>query len=456
VESVAWVAERKDVLSTLFWILTMGAYLRYVRRPSLGRYLLVTAVFALGLMCKPMLVTLPFVLLLLDWWPLGRMAPSDSSHFPSWRLALPVSSRLVLEKVPLLQLSALSCVITYLAQGRFGAIRSFAYVPLWSRISNAVVSYVIYLGKTVWPSSLAMYYPHPAIIHANIPAWEIAGAIVLLCGLSVLVLQQRLRRPYLAVGWLWYLGTLVPVIGVVQVGGQALADRYTYVPVIGVFIAVVWGIHAALSRWRFRQLALGLSGGVLVALSASAWSQAGYWRDSVTLLTRAVAVTDSNWYALYNLGGSHFELGQYQQAIGYYREALRIYPDYAEAWNNLGVSCDKLGQYQQAIGYFTEASRYKPGFADAWYNMGVSYGKLGRYQQAIGYYREALRIRPDYAEAWNNLGVSCDKLGQYQQAIGYFTEALRYKPDYAEARNNLVVVNGKLGPFRSGTDRSRW
>jgi len=415
VESVAWVAERKDVLSTMFWILTMGAYLRYARRPDIGRYLLVTVVFAIGLMCKPMLVTLPFVLLLLDWWPLGRLAQADSSGPPSRRLYVPVLFRLIWEKVPLLGMSAISCAIAYLAQAKSGAVYNFEYLTFGSRISNAIVSYVIYLGKTVWPSSLAVFYPHPATIHANVPAWEIAGAILLLCGLSIIALREGHRRPYLAVGWLWYLGTLVPVIGVVQVGGQALADRYTYVPLIGFFIAVSWGIPAMLSGWHFRKLALWVLGGTLVfALSVAGWSQVGYWRDSVTLFSRALAVTDSNWLAMNDLGASYVRLGQYQQAVGYFQEALRIMPDYVQAWNNLGVSYERIGQPQQAIGC----------------------------------YQEALRIKPDYAQAWNNLGVSYGNLGQHQQAIGYFQEALRINPDYNQARNNLVMANGKLGMSR--------
>jgi lipoprotein NlpI len=449
VESVAWIAERKDVLSTLFWILTMGAYLRYVRRPGIGRYLLVTAVFALGLMCKPMLVTLPFVLLLLDWWPLGRMAPADSSVPPSWRRDVSMFFRLVWEKIPLLGMSAISCAITYLAQAKGGAVLQFDHLPFWPRISNAFVSYVLYLGKMVWPSSLAVYYPHPASIHANVPIWEVVGSILLLCGFSVMALRQGHRRPYLAVGWLWYVGTLVPVIGVVQVGTQALADRYTYVPLIGVFIAVAWGISELLTGWRFRQHALGVMGGtVVLALSVVSWSQVGYWRDTVTLFSRAVAITDRNWVFMFNLGTAYIKLGQYQQAIGYFREMLRIKPDYVGAWNNLGMCYDGLGQYQQAIGYFREALRIKPDFADAWNNLGMSHGKLGKYQQAIGYFQEALRINPNFADAWNNLGMSYDGLGQYPQAIGCFREALRIKPNFAPAWNNLAAVNGKLGQPR--------
>jgi len=446
VESVAWVAERKDLLSTLFWVLAMGAYLRYARRPGIGRYLPVTAAFALGLMCKPMLVTLPFVLLLLDWWPLGRFKPTDSSVPQSLRDYVPVFIRLVWEKVPLLVMSAISCAITYLAQAKGGAVLQFEHIPFASRISNAIVSYVVYLWKTAWPSSLAVFYPHPAIIHANVPAWEIAGAILLLCGLSVIALREGHRRPYLAVGWLWYLGTLVPVIGLVQVGMQALADRYTYVPLIGIFIAVAWGVPEAISRWNFRRLALGVLGGaVLLALSVDAWTQVNYWRDNVTLFSRAVAITDRNWLAMNNLAMSYDKLGQHQHAIGYLQEALQITPNDTDAWYNLGMSYSKLGQQQQAIISYRESVRIKPDHAEALYNLGVSYSKLGQYQHAIGYLQEALRIKPDDAETWNNLGVCCGILGQHQQAIGYFQEAIRIKPDFTEARNNLITANGKLG-----------
>jgi Flp pilus assembly protein TadD len=323
------------------------------------------------------------------------------------------------------------------------------HIPLTSRISNAFVSYVAYLWKTAWPSSLAVFYPHPAIIHANVPAWEIAGAILLLCGLSIIALREGRRRPYLAVGWLWYLGTLVPMIGLVQVGEHAMADRYTYVPLIGIFIAVAWGVPAMISMWHFRRLALGVFGGaVVLALSVAAWSQAGYWRNSVTLLSRAVAVTDRNWLAMNNLGISYIDLGQYQQAIKYFQEALRIMPDDAKTWNSLGVAYDELGQYQQAIGCFQEALRIKPDNAKTWNNLGVTSGKLGQLKQAIGYFQEALRIKPDDAETWNNLGISHSMLGQYQQAIKYFQEALRIKPDDAEMWNNLGVAYDELGKYR--------
>jgi hypothetical protein len=376
VESVAWVAERKDVLSTLFWILTMGAYLRYARRPGTGRYLLTVVPFALGLMCKPMLVTLPFALLLLDWWPLGRAATADPPVPPRWGHRVRGLPRLVLEKVPLLVLSAVSCAITFHAQSGFGAVSPLEHIPFGSRISNALVSYVAYLGKAAWPASLSVYYPHPALSDSGIPAWKVAGAVALLCGLTILAIRHMDRRPYLGVGWLWYLGTLVPVIGVVQVGEQAMADRYTYVPLIGIFLAAAWGFTEALAGWRLRKPALaGIGGGLILAMGVTAWHQAGYWRDSTTLFTRSLEVTGKNWAIWNNLGISYARLGQLPQAINCYREALRQKSDFAEAWYNLGVGCDKLGEVRQAIGYYREALRIRPDYALARENLVRTSGK---------------------------------------------------------------------------------
>ena len=441
VESVAWVAERKDVLSTLFLILTTGAYLRYVRRPDLGRYLPVAIFFALGLMCKPMLITLPFVLLLLDWWPLRRVTPIGSPDPASHPFPLSKLSRLVWEKVPLFGLSAASCIVTFLAQTKGEVVQPLDYIPFGMRIFNAVVSCVTYLEKMVWPSSLAIFYPHAASTHAAIPMWEIAGAILLIGGLSFLAFWEGQRRPYITVGWLWYLGTLVPVIGLVQVGYQAMADRYTYVPLVGVFIAIAWGIPNLFSKIRFRNLALGVLGGAIVAvLSVAAWSQVSYWRNDVTLFSRALTVTQDNWLAWNNLGAAYDRLGQPEQAIVRYREALRIRPGYVDAWNNLGAAYHKLGQPQKAIIYYEEALRIKPDYTKAWNNLGAAYYQLGQPEQAIMYYRRALETNPDYADAWYNLGLAYAKNGQLHQAIDCFREALRIKPDFKEAQRRLDLA----------------
>ena len=320
VESVAWVSERKDVLSALFWMLTMGAYLRYARRPTVGRYLAVAVLLALGLMCKPMLVTLPCVLLLLDWWPLGRLAPAASQ---SARPVLGRFLRLVWEKVPLFGLSAASAAITYLAQAMGGSTSRIMDLTLGSRVSNVVVSYAVQLWRTVWPSSLGPFYPHPASIHADTPAWATIASVLLLSGLTVVALRQAGGRPFLAVGWFWFVGTMVPVIGLIQTGSHATADRFTHLPLVGVFIAIAWGIPAALPEWRFRRATLAVGGGaVVLALAGAAWTQVGFWRDSEVLWSRALAVTDRNWLALNNLGDVYYRLGRYQQALGYFQEAV--------------------------------------------------------------------------------------------------------------------------------------
>jgi tetratricopeptide (TPR) repeat protein len=446
VESVAWVAERKDVLSTLFWLLTMGAYLRYVRRPSVRRYLPVFVFLALGLMCKPMLVTLPFVLLLLDWWPLGRMSQEGAPDPEQWRLSMPTVFRRIWEKAPLLGLSAISCIITCVAQGTGKAISSLEVVPLGYRVSNALVSYAAYLWKAVWPASLAVFYPHPASLQAEFPAWEVAVVVLFLVCVSFFVLREGGRRPYLAVGWLWYVGTLIPVIGLVQVGSAAFADRYTYVPLIGVFIAATWGISEMLSGWRWQRLLLWVSGGaIVVALSAAAWVQAGYWRNNVTLYSRAIAVTQKNWMALTNLGAAYERSGRLPEAVACYQEALRIKPEYAHAWYNLGVASGKLGRDQESLGYYREVLRIDPKYADAWYNMGLAWAKLGQLREASGYFRETVRIRPEYALAWYNLGIASAKSGQLQEAVGYFRESLRIDPKYAKAWYFLGMTYEKLG-----------
>jgi tetratricopeptide (TPR) repeat protein len=452
VESVAWVAERKDVLSTLFWLLTMGAYLGYVRRPSVSRYLSVVVFLALGLMCKPMLVTLPFVLLLLDWWPLGRMSAEGAPASERWRLSMPTVLRRIWEKVPLLGLSALSCLVTYLAQGKGRAISSLEIVPWGTRVSNALASYAAYLWKAVWPASLAVFYPHPVSLQVEVPAWEVAGAALLLAGISFLVWRERERRPYLALGWLWYLGTLVPVIGLVQVGAASHADRYTYVPLIGVFIAAAWGVPDLLSKRRWREWALGVSAvAVVAALSAAAWIQAGYWRDDVRLYSRAVAVTEKNWMALTALGAAYQESGKPQDAVVYYQEALRIKPGYAHAWYNLGVASGKLGRVQESIGYYREVLKIDPKYVNAWYNLGLAFGKQGQLQEAIGHFRETVRLKPGHALAWYNLGVAYAKLGQHREAIGFFRESLRIDSKYAKAWVFLGKTYETLGQPRDAS-----
>ena len=472
VESVAWVAERKDVLSTFFWMLTMWTYIRYVERPRLDRYLLVLVSFVPGLMAKPMLVTLPFVLLLQDYWPLGRFQFNPPSPpfrkgghrrpEPAWYPTCSPSElsvsretagkgpdfgagrwggfesiyplRLVLEKVPFFALSAVSSFLTFYAQKSGGAVVPLELFPIENRIATALVSYVGYIGKMIWPHHLAVFYPYSGML----PAWQVAGAGLLLVWACVLVIRYARSRPYLLVGWLWYLGTLVPVIGLVQVGSQAMADRYTYVPLIGLFIMMAMGIPDLLAGWRYRRIVLGISGGLLLLIfMIVTWRQAGHWYNSITLFEHALDVTANNSIIHNSLGFVLAEKGKDEEASAHYTEALRFKPNYAEAHNNLGVVLGRQGNIREAIAHYTDALRFKPNFADAHYNLGFTLGREGNIKEAIAHYREALRIKPDYADAHNNLGVALVRQGNFKEAIAHFTEALRIKPDYTEVYCNL-------------------
>ncbi len=278
----------------------------------------------------------------------------------------------------------------------------------------------------------------------------------MLAGISFLAFRERHRRPYLAVGWLWYLGTLVPVIGLVQVGDAAYSDRYTYVPLIGVFLAVAWGVPELFPKRRWRQAALGVSAGVvLAALSVAAFFQTGYWRDNMTLYSRALAVTERNWLVLLNLGAVYEDRGEHSQAIAYFLEALRFKPDIPEAWYNLGAASGKLGREQEAIGYYREALRLNPEYASAWYNMGLIQARLGRVEEAAGNFAEAVRIAPDHGNAWYNLGFAYLNLGRVPEAITCFRETVRVKPDFAEAWYNLGMIYEKLGRRREAEDSFR-
>ena len=302
VESVAWVTERKDVLCTLFWMLTMMAYLRYVERRTAWRYVIILVCFALGLMAKPMVITLPFALFIMDFWPLRRLWPEEGAGVPIFRL--------IIEKIPLLILSAASSCVTFIAQKMGGSVANSSVSPLSYRVGNALVSYCDYILKTFWPVDLAVFYPHPA---AGIAGWKIAASAAVLLAITVVVLLLR-RRRYLLAGWLWYLGTLVPVIGLVQVGRQAMADRYTYIPLAGLFIMLVWLAGDITGKWRNRTYLAGLAGSViLVALGVMTFRQVGYWRDTVSLFTHTAAVTTDNYLAYSDLGTRYAQNGDFER-----------------------------------------------------------------------------------------------------------------------------------------------
>jgi protein O-mannosyl-transferase len=422
-ESVAWVAERKDVLSGLFFMLTLGAYLGYARRPfSLFRYLLVVLLFGLGLMSKPMLVTAPFVLLLLDYWPLRRVVAGTHGV-----------CLLLVEKTPLLMMSAACCVGTLSTQGKIIEISDRVSLP-W-RMGNAAVAYVAYLGQWFYPANLAVFYPHPG---SGLPGWKIIAAVLLLAAISGAALVWRRRHPYLPVGWLWYLGMLLPVIGLVQVGEQAMADRYTYLPQIGLCLALTWGLKVLTRRWPLRRWSCGAAAAfVVAALMVCTWHQTSFWRDRVTLWTRAAACTTRNRVAHNNLGIVLAGKGRVDEAIGHFHQALAIDPNCAEPQNNLGVVLAGQGRFDEAIRHYREAVRIKPDYVEAHYNLGVALAGRGQFEEAARHYRAALKTEPNHATAHNDLGVALAGLGRVEEAMGHYRQALKINADYAEAHYNL-------------------
>jgi tetratricopeptide (TPR) repeat protein len=448
VESVAWVAERKDVLSGLFFMLTLLMYARYVEKSKVRSpkskvfYGLTLSFFALGLMSKPMLVTLPFVLLLLDYWPLQRVSSFkfQVSSAQASGGTLSTLPRLILEKLPLFLLAAGSSAVTLLVQER--TMMSLGHLPLATRLLNAVVSYGAYVGQMVWPENLAVLYPY----HPDMPVWPVAGAGVLLLSVTVVAFLAARRFPYLPVGWLWYLGMSAPVIGIVQVGFQSHADRYTYLPQIGLYVVVVWAVRDLTASWRHRRQVLGAGALVVIAaLMVCAWKQTSYWRNSESLWTHALACTSGNYIAHYNLGDAVTGQGRLAEAIGHFQKAIEIKPDYAAAYYNLGCAFDKQGRFDKAIAHYQKALEIHPHYAKADNNLGVVLLEEGRLDEAVEHCQKALEINPDYVEAYYNLGCAFDKQDRLAEAIGAYQKAIEIKPDYAEAHYNLGCVFDKQG-----------
>ena len=519
VESVAWVAERKDVLSTFFLLLTLWAYFVYTRGPGVVRMIPVAVLFALGLLSKPMLVTLPFVLLLLDYWPLGRYrapekpalqplptpgiespgkkkkqrkkAAGESPPVPPERkepsAAAIVPWALVTEKIPLFALTILSSIMTFLAQQKGGAMSPLDDIPLLMRLGNALISYASYIVKTVFPQGLAVFYPYPS----GIAAWQVLGSAALIGTMTFLAVRCRKQYPYAFVGWFWYLGTLVPVIGIVQVGMQAMADRYTYVPQIGLFIAVAWGAGDLASRQSHgRKILAALTAVVFASLTVVTWNQISHWRSSITLFEHALRVTEQNSLAHLNLGvalnragkgseaaehyrealrinpnssGGHFNLANYyvstgrkDEALNHYREAIRINPRYANAYNNLGLLMVSERRAEEAIPYYSRAIELDPSNAGMRYNYGIALAATGRLPEAIEQFNSALEGRPNYPEAHNYLGMALMMQENREEAIRHFRQALWLKPDFTLARRNLDNALGNRNPQApAGPPRSR-
>jgi hypothetical protein len=415
VESVAWAAERKDMLSTFFGLLSLLAYVRYVETPSWKRYALVAVALTLGLMAKPMLVTWPFVLLLLDYWPLHRF---------QWRAGIGIGgffrglAPLVREKLPLLCLAAASMVITLIAQSQGGAVRTFVQVPVSLRLSNAIVSYAKYLFRTVWPSDLAVYYPFS---RTGVPVWEVVCGIVLLTTISAFAVRHAKERPYLLIGWLWFVGTLIPVIGLVQVGGAAMADRYHYVPSIGLFVTIVFGLSDLVRSFRVGRVVTGAVTVIALSIFACLTAvQIGRWRNSATLFEYAESLVPDNRMIENNLGTILGESGRYDEAAAHFAKALRTEPDFLEVISDAEIRT----------------------------NVGLLLVRQGKLAEAMEQLNEALRLNPNSAETHEALGVALAMSGNAEQSIPHFLAALRIRPDWALARDNLKRAQNQINTHR--------
>jgi tetratricopeptide (TPR) repeat protein len=446
VESVAWVAERKDVLSTLFWMLTLAAYQAYVQRPGVGRYLLVVLALALGLLAKPMLVTLPCVLLLLDYWPLGRWGAGLRPAPETAASAVP-RRWLVLEKAPLFALALASCAVTYFAQGL--AVVPFERYPLDVRVGNALLAYVGYLGKAFWPTHLAVYYPHPG---SNLSAAAALGAGLLLAGITLLVLGPGRRWPYLAVGWLWYLGALVPVIGLVQVGDQALADRYTYVPLLGIFLLLTWGASDLARACRLpRPILVVAAAAALAACATLTRDQVGYWKTSLHLWVHAAQVAGQNVTTHINLGVYYYQQGLIFDAGSEFREALALAPQHAVAHANLGNVLAAQGRPEQAADEYRQAIALDPRFVPARFNLGNVLAALGRHEEALGEFHQAIALDPENAAARNHLGILLLQHSLADEALVECRRAVALDPRFAAAHFTLGSALAALGRYEEAT-----
>ena len=437
VESVAWVAERKDVLCAFFWMLTLWLYVRHAARPSIARYLFALGAFVLCLMAKPMGVTLPFVLLLLDYWPLKRFTIYDL-RFTIFRL--------VREKIPFLILSLIACVLTLRAQEI--AIVTTAGLPVSERVAHVLAAYNHYLFAMFVPRHLAIYYPY----QIHLPARTIACAVIVLGVITLVAIKNLRRRPYLMVGWLWYLGTLVPVIGLVQVGDQAWADRYTYLPLIGLFVPAVWFTGEIVKN---RMVLLSLSGLAAAGLITATSVQLGYWQDTRTLFERTAKVTQRNYLAITILGSLFAHEHKYDEAMAYYQTALRYQPDFPEAHFFMGDALDEQGKLDEAIAEYQKALWFRPTQVQTHIFMGIALGKQKKYDEAMAHYTAALKLDPDSAVAQNNLARILHTLGRFDEAIEHYHAALEIDPKLALAHNNLGILLIQKGQLTNGTVQLR-
>jgi tetratricopeptide (TPR) repeat protein len=434
VEAVAWVAERKEVLSAFFWILTMWAYLRYVKQPNIFRYFLTMLIFALGLMAKPMLITLPFVFLLLDYWPLERIRQFD------WK----VSSHLILEKIPFIVLSAISSFIAFFVQRSGGAMTEFSEFGLRFRLYNALISYVKYMEKMFWPTHLAYFYPHPG---ENVSIRYVLISAVLLLAVTVFVLRLAKSHRYLVTGWFWYIGTLLPVIGLIQVGTHAMADRFSYITLTGLFVVIAWGLPDLLEKWPHRKIVLWMSSViVLFILAVLTYLQLGYWKDSLTLYQHALEVTENNYSAHFGMTQPLLEQGRIEEAIWHNSEAIRIKPNYIDGFNGLGAAFCQSGKFDKAIDCYKKALQINPDASQVHANLGVALAAKGEFTEAVEQYEIALKTM-DAPRTHSNYAETLFNLGKFQQSIIEYRKALLTMPNDPNILNGLGYVLAHSGKF---------
>jgi tetratricopeptide (TPR) repeat protein len=435
VESVAWVAERKEVLSAFFWFLTIFLYSEYVVKKKFILYILAFSAFILGLMSKPMIVTLPIVMLLMDFWPFDRYRHEEQEHGPN--LFIGRASALIKEKIPFFVCSLLTAVVTIYAQNKGDSIRKLNDIPFGLRIENALISYGKYIVKTLWPHDLAVLYP----LSSFIPLWQVIISLIALILLTLSAFWFRSRHPYLLVGWFWFIVTLLPVIGLIQVGNQSMADRYSYIPLIGLFIMASWGITDLAKNLKHRERVLTLLAGTVIITSAAlTWQQLGYWRDNISLYRHTVQVTTGNYFIHNNLGLALASKGNLDEAVQEYVEALQMNPNYAYAHNNLGIAYVNKGNLDKAIQEYKDAIRINPYYVEAHNNLGIVLGNKGKLDGAIQEFQKAISTNPNCIDAHNNLGVVLANKGNLDQAVHEFKEALRINPNYMKAYNNLEIA----------------
>ena len=481
VESVAWVSERKDVLSTLMFLLSLAVYYRYAKNLSFKTYMLLIMCFSLGLMAKPMLVTLPFVLLLLDIWPLNRfkytnsyVLQSDNTSKDGFRGIYWI----ILEKIPLFIPVLVSCTLTFFAQKSAGAVLTIESLTIKYRIANALVSYVNYVIKMIWPIKLTIFYPHPRY---TLSAWQIFGASLLITSACLWAIRVAKKYPYIAVGLFWYLGTLVPVIGLIQVGEQAMADRYTYIPLIGLFIIVVWGASDLLKKWYYQRLFFYVFVPVmLIALSWTTFFQLRYWKNGITLFEHAVEINKNSsmahnnlatalgstnldravyhykealkinpadGFSLYNLGTILIQKKDYNGAVLYLSKLLKLNPRHIDARNNLANVLFIQSKSDEALSQYRKILQIDPNNADAHYNIAYVLSSQKKYNEAVLYYNETLKIEPEYLKAHYSLGNIYFKQGKTTEAFMHYAEVIKIKPDYVQAYNKLGLILYRQGKF---------